>query len=56
MSAPLTFSQVVAKCRELTGAPVWPGTWSNEASAKMIRLDLAEARRAWIQAAAEDSD
>jgi integrase len=34
-------------------APVWPGTWSNEASAKMIRLDLADARKAWINAAAE---
>ena len=29
-------------------APVWPGTWSNAASAKMIRRDLAEARKKWI--------
>jgi integrase len=30
--------------------PVWPGTWSNAASAKMIRFDLAEARKAWLAA------
>jgi integrase len=30
-------------------APVWPGTWSNAASAKMIRLDLKEARKKWLQ-------
>lgn len=30
-------------------APVWPGTWSNAASAKMIRLDLKEARKEWLQ-------
>ncbi len=28
---------------------VWPGTWSNAASAKMIRLDLKEARKKWLQ-------
>jgi integrase len=31
-------------------APVWPGTWSNEASAKMIRRDLEEAREQWVSA------
>jgi hypothetical protein len=35
----------------LAGKPanstVWPGTWSNAASAKMIRLDLAEQSMAW---------
>jgi integrase len=30
-------------------APVWPGTWSHAASAKMIRLDLREARKKWLQ-------
>src|SRR5262249_24684658 len=30
-------------------APAWPGTWSNAASAKMIRLDLAESRKAWLK-------
>jgi integrase len=37
-----------------TDALVWPGTWSNAASAKMIRLDLAEARKKWV-AAAQDA-
>jgi hypothetical protein len=31
------------------GAPIWPGTWSTTASAKMIRADLEEAREAWLQ-------
>src|SRR5262249_32494681 len=31
------------------GQPVWPGTWGNDASAKMIRRDLADARKAWLQ-------
>src|SRR5262249_47678531 len=30
------------------GKPVWPGTWSNDASAKMIRRDLADARKEWL--------
>lgn len=29
-------------------APVWPGTWSNAASAKMIRLDLSDTRKQWL--------
>ncbi len=36
------------------GRPVWPGTWANDASAKMIRRDLADARRVWV-AAAQDA-
>jgi integrase len=28
--------------------PVWAGTWANDASAKMIRRDLADARKAWL--------
>jgi integrase len=35
-------------------APVWPGTWSNAASAKMIRGDLKEARKKWLQAFQDD--
>jgi hypothetical protein len=31
------------------GQPVWPGTWSNDASAKMIRRDLADTRKAWLE-------
>jgi site-specific recombinase XerC len=31
------------------GQPVWPGTWGNDASAKMIRRDLADTRGAWLQ-------
>jgi integrase len=31
-------------------APVWPGTWSNAASAKMMRGDLKEARKRWLTA------
>jgi integrase len=30
------------------GQPVWPGTWCNDASAKMIRKDLTEARANWL--------
>ena len=30
------------------GVPLWPGTWRVKA-AKMIRLDLAEARKKWLQ-------
>ena len=49
--------------RPLT-TPIWPGTWSNSASAKMIRLDLKEARKKWLptfqdarqRTAAEQSD
>jgi len=29
-------------------AQIWSGTWSNAASAKMIRMDLAEARKKWL--------
>jgi hypothetical protein len=36
------------------GQPVWPGTWGNDASAKMIRRDLADARRAWLQSFQHD--
>jgi integrase len=35
------------------GKPVWPGTWSHDASAKMIRRDLADARKAWVADASE---
>jgi hypothetical protein len=28
--------------------PLWPGTWNKQASAKMIRGDLAEARAKWL--------
>lgn len=35
-------------------SPVWPGTWSNAASAKMIRLDLSEARKTWLEEAKDD--
>jgi len=31
------------------GQPVWPGTWANDASAKMLRRDLADARRTWLK-------
>lgn len=34
-----------------SGQPVWPGTWSDDASAKMIRRDLAEARAKWLSEA-----
>src|SRR5262249_14011322 len=30
------------------GEPVWPATWSTNASAKMIRRDQADARKAWL--------
>jgi integrase len=30
-------------------APVWPGTWHNQQSAQMIRGDLKEARKKWLQ-------
>jgi hypothetical protein len=30
------------------GKPVWPGTWANDASAKMIHRDLADARLRWL--------
>jgi integrase len=36
------------------GEPVWPGTWANDASAKMIRRDLADAHKAWLSAAQDD--
>lgn len=36
------------------GQHVWPGTWSNHASAKMIRRDLADARKAWLCEAQND--
>jgi integrase len=29
--------------------PVWSGTWANDASAKMLRRDLADARAAWLE-------
>ena len=35
-------------------SPVWPGTWSNAASAKMIRLDLKEARKKWLKSIQDD--
>jgi integrase len=35
------------------GKPVWPGTWSHDASAKMVRRDLADARKAWLCDASE---
>jgi hypothetical protein len=35
------------------GKPVWPGTWSNDASARMIRKDLKEAREKWLSTAAD---
>jgi integrase len=31
------------------GQPVWPGTWGNDASAKMIRRDLADTRKTWLE-------
>jgi len=34
---------------KLVGKPVWPGTWANDASAKMLRRDLADARRTWLK-------
>lgn len=36
------------------GAPVWPGTWSNDASAKMFRRDMAEARQKWLESFQND--
>src|SRR5207237_1149873 len=36
------------------GKPVWPGTWGNDASAKMIRRDLTDARAAWLADAEND--
>ncbi len=51
---PLTAEVAAVLRRYIAGkpadAPVWPGTWSNEASAKMIRLDLLDARRKWVAA------
>ena len=35
--------------------PVWPGTWSNAASAKMIRGDLRESRKKWLQSFQEEA-
>jgi integrase len=35
-------------------APVWPGTWHHRHSAKMIRADLQEARKKWLQSFQDD--
>jgi len=36
-------------CDKPAGKPVWPGTWGNDASAKMLRRDLTKARVAWLE-------
>src|SRR6185369_1166494 len=35
--------------------PVWPGTGSNDASSKMIRRDLADARKLWLNSIEDEA-